>query len=331
MDHQDRLKLAVEIAALGLGEVDYIADTITLDERAAGFFDLPANMPIQRVELHDRIHPDDRLDVETEVNCLLSPETAGFIVVTHRVIKSDGTIIWLNARKQVMFSGERADGTPKPLSGIVAIQDVTALKAAEAEVRYLLQEMTHRTKNTLNLVQSLARLTARNSDRDDFVPKLIERIDALGRNNSSLVNQDWGREDLRKLVESQLSPYTETETKRMLLDGPQITLNERAAQAIGMALHELATNAVKYGALSNERGNIHVSWRVDNSSENSFSLSWTESDGPPVEAPTRTGFGDMVIRRMAAASVRGKVSLEYRPTGAAWHLAAPLENVSADA
>ncbi|MEM9988291.1 MAG: HWE histidine kinase domain-containing protein [Pseudomonadota bacterium] len=323
----EKLNLLIEIAGLGLGEVDYVADTITLDERAATFFSLPAEKAIYRSALHDRIHPDDRLDIEKQVDCLLSPESEGYISVIHRIINEDGSIRWVNARKQVYFSGTNPDGTPRPVRGLVAIQDITQLKEAEERVRYLMNEMAHRSKNTLGVVQSIARLTARNGDPETFTARFGARLDALSTNNMVLLNKQTSCADIDFLVSSHLTPYRGSDTSRILVSGPKIVIKEKAAQSIGMALHELATNAVKYGALSNDDGQIEINWQVEEGPSAIFQMSWREMNGPPVATPTSTGFGETVIRRMAAADVKGEVTLDYDPKGVKWLLIAPLENI----
>lgn len=324
----EKLNLGIEIAALGIGEVDYIADTITLDTRAASFFELPAGKPVSRNDLHDRIHPDDKPGVEHQVDCLLSPDTKGFISVVHRVINSDGTVRWLNARKQVTFEGQFENGNPRPVTGLVAIQDITKFKAAEARIQFLMGEVAHRSKNMLSVVQGIARLTERNSAPANFMTDFTARLTALSSNQAILIDDKWTRMDLCCLAKSQMAPYTLEGENRVTFSGPHVVLTEKSAQGIGMALHELATNAVKYGALSNTTGTVQIEWNLDGEADKTFELTWRERGGPPVSTPTRKGFGEKVIRQMAATSVSGSVSLDYEPAGVRWRLAAPLRSIA---
>ena len=325
----EKLDLGIEISGLGLGEVDYITDTITLDERAAGFFNLPANTAIPRSDLHDRIHPEDRQEVEREVSCLLSPDSEGFIAVVHRVQDAENNTRWLSARKQVKFEGTFENGEPKPRSGLVAILDITEFKAAEARIKYLMGEVAHRSKNMLSIVQAIARLTAKNSDPEDFMRQLSERLNALSVNQAVLVEDEWTTMTMSRLAQSQMAPYSSGLKDRLNMSGPDIQLDEKAVQAIGMALHELATNALKYGALSNTVGTVDITWTTDGPPEMGFVIEWTESGGPAVAPPARKGFGDVVIRQMASRSVSGTVNLDYDPAGVRWRLEAPLENIRA--
>jgi two-component sensor histidine kinase len=129
---------------------------------------------------------------------------------------------------------------------------------------------------------------------------------------------------MSELVHAQLSHFNDWIGTRVLLDGPPINLSPGAAQGIGMALHELATNAVKYGALSNASGRVHINWGHDAAVKPGFSLQWREEGGPEVRPPNRNGFGNIVIGRMVEASVEGKVEIEYRKSGLYWKLTAPL-------
>lgn len=323
----EKLDLGIKIAGLGLGEVDYIQDTITLDARGAGFFDLPADTPVSRTDLHNRIHPEDWPSVKQQVSCLFSPDKEDFISVVHRVIAKDLSVKWLSARKQVTFDGVFEDGSPKPVSGLVAIQDITPFKEAEARIEYLLGEVTHRSKNMLSVVQGIARLTEKNSKPEDFMRQFSARLTALSANQTTLINDQWAALTMAHLVRAQMKPYAAESQNRLSIDGPDVQLNETAAQAIGMALHELATNAIKYGALSNSDGTVEIRWDVKGLMKKEFYIEWTEVGGPPVLTPTRKGFGETVIRQMASSSVSGTVSLDYDPSGVQWSLKAPLENI----
>jgi len=323
----EKLDLGLKIAGLGLGEVDYSNNTITLDARAAHLFDLPPYTPISRDTLHGRIHPEDRIEVEREVNSLLSPESVGFISVIHRVIAGDFSVKWLSARKQVEFEGFKDNGDPKPVSGLVAIQDITEFKAAESRIQFLMGEVAHRSKNMLSVVQAIARMTAKTGDPDDFVERFSARLRALAAHQTILVDDQWASTNMAHLARFQMEPYTTGKGQRVKMSGPDIKLNEKAAQSIGMALHELATNAAKYGALSNTGGTIDLSWEITGPDETAFQILWTETGGPAVTPPTRIGFGETVIRQMAASSVSGDVKLDYDPAGVKWSLRTRLENI----
>jgi PAS domain S-box-containing protein len=195
-------------------------------------------------------------------------------------------------------------------------QDVTERKAHEEQVNLLMREVTHRAKNMLSLVHAIARQTAARAP-EDFIERFTERIQALAANQDLLVRNDWRGVDVADLVRAQLAHFADLVGARIVVRGPALRLNAAAAQAIGLALHELATNAGKYGALSTDGGRVDVRWRLKNGF---FTMGWTERDGPPVSPPERPGFGSTVITAMAERTVGGKVHLEYAPAGVTWRL-----------
>ena len=205
---------------------------------------------------------------------------------------------------------------------VCVAQDVTDRKAHEEQIHLLMSEISHRARNMLSLVQAIARQTAAR-EREDFVGRFTERIQALSANQDLLVRHEWQGVDVEDLVRAQLAHFADLVGSRIDVDGPKQRLNAAAAQAIGLALHELATNAGKYGALSKDRGRVDVRWGTVG---DTFTMSWAERDGPPVSAPQRRGFGTTVIEAMAKHSLDGAVDLDYAPSGVTWQLACPAAN-----
>jgi PAS domain S-box-containing protein len=198
----------------------------------------------------------------------------------------------------------------------VMVEEITERKRAEEVQSLLMREINHRTKNMLSVVQSIARQTAA-SDTAEFIKRFSARIQALSANQDLLIKNDWRGVDLEDLVRAQLAHFVDLIGTRIAVHGPQLRLAAAAAQSIGMALHELATNAGKYGALSSERGRVDIDWRLDG---DEFSIGWTEREGPCVEAPKRRGFGSTVISTVAKTSVDGEIELDYASTGVVWRL-----------
>ncbi|WP_371155455.1 HWE histidine kinase domain-containing protein [Jannaschia sp. 2305UL9-9] len=324
---EKKLTLGLEVAGVGLGEVDYDANTITLDERAAGMFDLPPNTPISRDVLHERIHPEDRMSVLCKVTDMLDPNGSHFMDVVHRVTCGDGTVRWLNARKQCMFATDTDTGETRAVSGLVAVLDVTDRKAAEDKVRFVMEEVSHRSKNLMAVMQTIARMTAATPAEKAFAQRFGDRMGALSFNQDLLVRNSWTHVQLSDLVGFHLEPFVAAKVAKVHIDGPDTELSPDAAQAIGMALHELATNAGKYGAFQAEGGNVSIEWAVSTGADPVFTISWTETGGPPVQKPETSGFGQKVLTRMAAQSVDGKVDLRYDPGGVSWSLTAPASRI----
>jgi two-component sensor histidine kinase len=194
-------------------------------------------------------------------------------------------------------------------------------KSAEEKVDFLMREQAHRSKNLLTVVGAIARLTARcTADFHSFQSAFSGRLHALASSNDLLINRQWAGTDPASLVRSQLAPFTELDDCRIKTEGPRVMLKPEAAEALGLSLHELATNAAKYGALSVPEGFISIAWQQD---PERFSMSWSEHDGPPVAAPSSKGFGRVVIEQMAARSLSANVSLEFPPEGARWRINMP--------
>src|SRR5262249_39880907 len=186
-----------------------------------------------------------------------------------------------------------------------------------------MREVNHRSKNMLSLVQVIARQTAAR-EPEDFIGCFTERIQALAANQDLLIRNEWQGVDVEDLVRAQLAHLADLVGSRIAVDGPKLRLNAAAAQAIGLALHELATNAGKYGALSVDAGRVDVSWRFDG---DIFSMSWLVRNGPAVSPPEQHGFGSTVIDSMAKRTLDGEVQLDFAPSGLVWRLACPAANL----
>jgi PAS domain S-box-containing protein len=205
---------------------------------------------------------------------------------------------------------------------VCVAQDVTDRKAHEEQIHLLMREISHRARNMLSLVQAIARQTAAR-EPEGFIERFTERIQALAANQDLLVQNEWHGVDVEDLVRAQLAHFADLVGSRITVQGPKLRLNAAAAQAIGLALHELATNAGKYGALSVEVGHVDVSWRFD---DGIFAMNWIERNGPPASPPKRQGFGSTVIDSMVRQTVSGVVQLDYIPSGVVWNLSCAAAN-----
>jgi PAS domain S-box-containing protein len=205
---------------------------------------------------------------------------------------------------------------------VCVAQDVTERKAHEEQIRLLMGEVNHRAKNMLSLVQVIARQT-KGREPEDFIGCFTQRIQALAANQDLLTRNEWKGVDVEELVRAQLAHFADIVGSRIVVHGQKLHLNATAAQAIGLALHELATNAGKYGALSVDAGRVDVGWRLD---DDIFAMSWTERNGPPVSRPEQRGFGSTVVDSMAKRTIGGEVELDYAPSGLGWRLTCPAAN-----
>ncbi len=214
--------------------------------------------------------------------------------------------------------------TGQPSERLVAVlfTDTTERKRWEEHQRLLINELNHRVKNTLATVQSIASQTLRNaSSTHDAKNAVEERLLALSRAHDVLTRENWDGADMRAIVAEAVEPYSNPGEDRLHLTGKRVRLPPRMALALAMALHELATNAVKYGALSNETGEVCIDWR---DGDGRLHLTWRETGGPPVRAPSRRGFGTRLIERSLASDLDGEVRIAFEPAGLVCSVDAPL-------
>jgi two-component sensor histidine kinase len=199
-------------------------------------------------------------------------------------------------------------------------------KRAAEHQRLLIDELNHRVKNTLATVQSIAAQTLRTAETKEDAREALEmRLLALSRAHDVLTRESWEGADLIEVVAKALEPYQVSGESRFHIRGPHVRVTPRMSLALAMALHELATNAVKYGALSNKTGTIEVTWKVQNgAAPPRLSLRWTETGGPPVVAPRRRGFGSRLIERSLAQDLDGQVEIAFAPTGVVCTVDAPV-------
>lgn len=222
------------------------------------------------------------------------------------------------------------DGNGVLVGGSLIIRDITAQHQHEEHVRFLMRELTHRSKNLLAVIQAMARQTLLHlTTPEDFVARFSERLSGLAGSHDLLSSDDWSGASLVKLIRSQLQHYGDLFEQRIFLRGPDLVLRPEAAQNIGIALHELSTNAAKFGALSVPDGSITVSWTfvTGEQGERRLNLAWEELGGPPVAMPEHKGFGLMVMDRITGAALGGTSSMDFAPDGVNWRLDVPAAGV----
>lgn len=273
----EEMEVGLEVARVGIGRVDYLKDMVRMDGLCAELFGFPDGVDIPRPEFHSRIYPEDWPKVEREVDVLLAPDLPDVIDLTHRILQPDGDVRWVNARKRVTFDHAlRPDG---PIEGVFAVVDVTDFKRAQEETNLLIGELNHRTKNVITVVQGISRLLARSVAPEEFPQKLNDRLAVLVRNQDAMIKGTGGAFDLRDVLRSQLAPFDEDLRARVETTGQDIRITAEAAQVIGMVIHELSTNAVKYGALSQRGGRVAVDWGLRHEKD-AAELHWRERGGP---------------------------------------------------
>jgi two-component sensor histidine kinase len=204
-------------------------------------------------------------------------------------------------------------------------QDITDRKQAEHRQSRLFDELNHRIKNTLATVHSIATLTARDAkSTEEFTARFEARLLALSQAHTLLSQGRWSGVKLRDLLALQLEPFGLGENPGIQIDGPEVDVEPRSALSLGMAFHELAANAAKYGPLSVACGRISVRWELAGSEGGVLNLQWLEAGGPPVEAPQQSGFGTRLIKQIIAGELSGHADLRFEPSGFQFHMSMPL-------
>jgi PAS domain S-box-containing protein len=326
-ESHELLALAEQSAGIGIWDTDLATDTVRATPTFFRIMGLPVSAePIANDIVRAVRHPDDAARVRDGFRQAVARGLDSY-EVEYRIIRPvDGELRWIFGRGRTVRDSA---GKPVRYSGVDI--DITERKQAEEHVRLLLAELNHRANNLLTVIQAIARQTANTADPKIFAERLSQRIAGLAASNDLLVSGKWQGVEIGKLIDSQLSHFVDLGA-RVVLDGPPVRLTPGAAQALGMALHELATNAVKHGALANEAGRIHIRWSIaEGLAEPEFRMDWSERDGPPVATPRRTGFGRTVMERMVAGTLDGTAALQFAATGIVWSFACPARRALEDA
>ncbi len=269
--------------------------------------------------LSDVVHVASRASLENALGRLRSAEISAFELEA-RLENAAGEKIWAQITLNTITDEK---GTPYRLAAVFV--DITERKRAEQRNLVLMREVNHRAKNLLAVVQGIARQTA---GGEDYEAHFIERVAALAAAHDVIVDNEWQGATLERLILSQTSLFSDPQTGKIMLSGPPVLVSADASQMLAMAIYELATNAVKYGALSAETGQVSVVWSVSGApGSETFLLEWRESGGPPVHKPQRSGFGSVVTRKLVATTYSAKVDPQYAPEGFGWRFACPLAKI----
>jgi two-component sensor histidine kinase len=205
------------------------------------------------------------------------------------------------------------------------IVDLSAQKAAEESTRDLMRELAHRTKNLITVISAIAHQIARTSENlNEFELRFSVRLQALAGIHDILVRSDWRGATLNELILSQIAHCADMARHRVIIEGPPVSVTAAACQYLGMALQELATNALKYGALSQDRGTVTITWSLcPPEHPETLTIDWIEDGGPSVKRPTRQGFGHKVITQIVPRALSAKVGLEFREKGVCCSITLP--------
>ena len=320
-----RYRSALVAGRLVHWETDLVSGTRSWPAEAAALFGIDVadghgSFGSSDDEFRAAVHPDDRHIVPTFYELA---DKQDWFPVEYRIVRPDGTTRWLSGGGQVI--ARLPDGKAHRLINVVT--DITDRKIGEEHVHLLLAEITHRGKNLLAVIQAIASQTGRTTvSFEEFQERFTRRLHGLAASHDLLVMQNWKGASLASLVRNQLAPFAEWEGGSILVNGPDIFLNPKFTETLGMALHELATNAVKYGSLSVPEGKIDISWQIEKqngATPECLKMSWIERGGPSVSPPARKGFGHTVFERIVTRTLNGDLAIKFAPEGLDWQLSIP--------
>jgi two-component sensor histidine kinase/PAS domain-containing protein len=318
-ESEETLRLALSAGRLGARDYDGGGRRFVLSESCAAIFSRHAGEPVDLAGMADRVHEEDRPRFEHAMAAALA-DGAEF----------DLSFRLADASRWVDLRGRRVDrGGRIALVGVA--QDVTDRHLAEERQRLLIHELNHRVKNTLATVQSIAFMTYRSTaDPATLWERFADRLTALAKTHDLLTAQDWTGAELGDVLGAELAPFQDESGRRISLEGAAVSLSPNAVLALGLVVHELATNAVKYGSLSAPAGGVTVAWSVlREGSEARLVIEWTERGGPPVAPPTRKGFGSRLIERSIAQQLGGRLTLDYEAAGLHCLIDLPFDGTTA--
>lgn len=323
LEQEQRLAATYEHVAIGISEVAPDGQFLRVNEAICAITGYSRD-ELMAGRIFRHTHPDDS-DID---RAAFAEQVAGkleFYSVEKRFVRKDGRVIWVAVRSSPVRS---ADG--RLLYVVRVVQDITERKAAEERQKLLIDELNHRVKNTLATVQSLAAQTARAAPTPEAFRERFEgRLIALSKAHNQLTEHHWESADLRGLLSASFAPYLGTVPERVVLRGQNVRLRPRAVLTLAMAVHELVTNAAKYGALSTPGGRIEIAWQpVEENGRQVMRIDWVEQGGPPVAEPQHRGFGSKLIEGSIAAELGGTARMIFAPEGLHCEIALPLETIS---
>jgi len=313
LESEQRRSLALAAGRMGSWDWDLATNSIVWDEGQHAIYGVtPGEFAVTPANFKVLIVPDDWERLQVGMDALLrdgEPHQAEF-----RIRRPNGEVRWCAS---TAAASQDESGKVMRISGVT--MDITERKDAEERQALLAREVDHRAKNAMAIVQSIVRLTKADSI-SEYGSVIEGRIKALSRAHALLSDSRWQGAEMAKLVEEELAPYRSGHADRIRISGPKVVLEPTTAQTLALALHELSTNAVKYGALSQVSGRLALNWTL---LPDEIVVTWLESGGPAVEKPKQTGFGAKIITSSIERQLEGKVSFDWRPEGLFCELRAP--------
>lgn len=324
-ESEERLRVAAEAARFGTYDVDMAAGEIVLSSTAEEILGLaPGEANAFDAErARALLHPEDADDARAALERSLDPAGDGRLDTIQRIVGPDGEERWVRCAGRTIW--ERKAGARRPLRLVGTILDMTERMEYETHLRTVMSELNHRVKNTLATVNAIAQKTlSRETSLARYRSSFSDRLRSMAAAHGLLTRADWTGADLRDILLTELKPRIAT-PRHLHLNGPPVILRPKPALALHMALHELTTNASKYGALAAPDGRVEVTWQVvGGSGGEQVQLDWKELDGPPVKEPRESGFGSQMIASVIEYELEGATERHYEPNGLRCRISFPL-------
>lgn len=318
---EQSLRLALEAGRLGIWTIDLVTGELTASAECRSICGRSVNETLTLEDLRNTIHPEDRLLQMEAINDAI--ENKSLLEAEYRLVLPTDELRWVQIRGQASYA---QDGTPLSITGVT--QDITLRRQEQGHRALLARELSHRLKNTLASLQAIVSQTIRRAaSLEEVGLTLTARIHAMVSANELLVSENFGNASLRTLVMRTLAPFGVEDPQRFSVKGDEIDLPPNVVPAYALALHELATNATKYGALSNDTGVIEIEWTADMTGpDRELTLTWRERNGPTVTAPVSTSFGTQLIKRLLVSEAGGVAHISYDPSGLSFVAKVPLRS-----
>ncbi len=314
-----RIAVALEAAQIGVFEFEPQTGRAFWDERIRELWGVPAGEEITYETVIAQVHPDDRALHDEQTAQAIDPTGDGHIDMEYRLLPREGKPMrWIHAIADCHF----VDGRAMRLVGTV--QDVTDRRSSEERTKLLMRELEHRVKNTLTTIIAVVKMSGRTAtDIASYARTIEDRLRSLANSHELLRSNDWSTVDLHQIIRQEAAGFLDGSNDRLQLSGDPATVDANSVLIVTMAVHELLTNAVKYGALGPGGGQVSVRSQVRDGTAH---LIWEETLSRPIENPASlpAGFGSLLLRQIMPAELRGEATFEQRPEGIRFEIRFPM-------
>ncbi len=316
-----RLRLALDLSGLAVWDMDVSTGSLSWDDRGTEILGLESSPAFLFADWLDRVHPSDRDSLRSMAETALEDPVAGERVVGFRYCRPDGTWCFLSKRSRILRD---VNGRPTRVMGVFG--DETDRREAERDAGKLLADLQHRIKNMVAIIRSMVTRTRNNSpDLDTFTAHFDGRLGAFARAHGVLARTPRGEASLDELLREELRQAGSPDTEGWSLEGPQVLLRQKTAEPLALAFHELVTNAVKYGSLTEPGGVLTVAWSIQETPVHRLVLEWTEIGALDIGPRGPDGFGMETLERALPYQLGAESQVRFDRRGLRWRASIPIE------